>query len=116
MGGLLLAMILQENAKDLRVDIYESSANLSELGVGIGMWPRMWEIMEYLGLDKELLELSGGHLPDGSFKPLPSFLSSLAPCSTSYTSQEQNPIEHCHYVERNASVNLVKEQTTNFLK
>ncbi|KAI1788599.1 FAD/NAD-P-binding domain-containing protein [Ganoderma leucocontextum] len=63
LGGLLLALSLQKSCEDLRVDIYESTAELTEVGAGVGMWPRMWEIIEYLGLGDELREVSGGNNP-----------------------------------------------------
>ncbi|PIL34306.1 hypothetical protein GSI_03081 [Ganoderma sinense ZZ0214-1] len=65
LGGLLLALSLQKSCQDLRVDIYESTAELTEIGAGVGMWPRMWEIIEHLGLSDELKEVSGAHNPHG---------------------------------------------------
>lgn len=59
LGGLLLALFLQREAQDLQIDIYESTSQLTELGVGIGMWPRSWEIMRHLGLQDELRQVSG---------------------------------------------------------
>ncbi|KAI0764161.1 FAD/NAD-P-binding domain-containing protein [Trametes elegans] len=59
LGGLLLALFLEKNTPDVAVDIYESTAELSEIGAGIGFWPRMWEILAELGLEDELLEIAG---------------------------------------------------------
>ncbi|TBU21578.1 FAD/NAD(P)-binding domain-containing protein [Dichomitus squalens] len=59
LGGLLFALFLQKHAEDIEVDIYESAHELTELGAGVAMWPRVWELIKYLGLEEELLEISG---------------------------------------------------------
>lgn len=48
------------------MEIYESTAELVEVGAGIGFWPRMWEMLTYLGLEDDLLKISGSR--DGSGK------------------------------------------------
>lgn len=58
-GGLLLVLSLQKDAPDVVVNIYESTAELVEVGAGIGFWPRMWEMLTYLGLEDDLLKISG---------------------------------------------------------
>ena len=51
---------MQKHAQDtVEVDIYESAHELTEIGAGVAMWPRIWEIVRYLGLEDELLEISG---------------------------------------------------------
>lgn len=55
----MLAISLQKSCQDVQVDIYESTAELTEIGAGVGMWPRMWEIIEYLALGDELRQVSG---------------------------------------------------------
>ena len=51
---------MQKHAPDaVEVDIYESARELTEVGAGVAMWPRIWEIVRYLGLEDELLEISG---------------------------------------------------------
>ncbi|EIW52781.1 FAD/NAD-P-binding domain-containing protein [Trametes versicolor FP-101664 SS1] len=67
-GGLLLALFLQKDAPDVAVEIYESTAQLVEVGAGIGFWPRMWEMFIYLGLEDDLLKISGSQ--DGSALPV----------------------------------------------
>ncbi|KAM5540038.1 hypothetical protein V8D89_006178 [Ganoderma adspersum] len=60
LGGLIFALLMQKHAEDtVEVDIYESAHELTEIGAGVSMWPRIWEIIRYLGLEDELLEISG---------------------------------------------------------
>jgi len=55
-GGLTLAVALSKLEVDnfLQVDIYESTAKLTQVGAGIMMWPRGWEIIQSLGLQDSL--------------------------------------------------------------
>ena len=59
LGGLILALFLQKDCPDFQVDIYESTQELTELGAGIGFFPRVWEILRYLGLEEDLLKIAG---------------------------------------------------------
>ncbi len=60
LGGLIFALLVQKHAQDtVEVDIYESAHELAEIGAGVSMWPRIWEIVRYLELEDELLEISG---------------------------------------------------------
>ncbi|KIY46831.1 hypothetical protein FISHEDRAFT_46510, partial [Fistulina hepatica ATCC 64428] len=52
--GLTLAIALSKYP-DIDVDIYEGASKISEIGAGIGLWPRPWCIIEELGLARELL-------------------------------------------------------------
>ncbi|RPD58219.1 FAD/NAD(P)-binding domain-containing protein [Lentinus tigrinus ALCF2SS1-7] len=61
LGGLLLALFLQKYSTDIDVDIYESAAKLTELGAGIGVWPRVMEVLKFLGLEDDLKEIGGAH-------------------------------------------------------
>ncbi|KAI0364648.1 FAD/NAD-P-binding domain-containing protein [Pilatotrama ljubarskyi] len=61
LGGLLLALFMQKNAPDVEVTLYESTSVLTEIGAGIGFWPRMWEILTDLGLEDDLLQITGAH-------------------------------------------------------
>ena len=38
----------------IQVDIYESAAKLTQVGAGITIWPRGWEIIRELGLEDGL--------------------------------------------------------------
>ena len=59
MGGLVLALFLQKYSPATQVNIYESTDKLTDVGVGIGMFPRVWEIVRFLGLEDDLLEVTG---------------------------------------------------------
>ncbi|KAH9933957.1 FAD/NAD(P)-binding domain-containing protein [Epithele typhae] len=60
MAGLVLTLFLQKHSPDVQVDIYESAQALSEVGAGIAMWPRVWEIVVQLGFEEELNEIASG--------------------------------------------------------
>ena len=64
-GGLLLAIFLQRSSQDVDFTIYESAAELSEVGAGLGMFPRILEVFKYLGLYEELVTLTGTRNPIG---------------------------------------------------
>ncbi|KJA21956.1 hypothetical protein HYPSUDRAFT_67299 [Hypholoma sublateritium FD-334 SS-4] len=56
-GGLTLSAALGALSKnDLEIDIYESAACISEIGAGITLWPRVWEIMNAIDLGQPLLQ------------------------------------------------------------
>lgn len=59
MGGLVLGLCLKKYAPDVHFDIYESASELTEVGAGIGMSSRIWSIMRELGLEDELLTITG---------------------------------------------------------
>ncbi|PIL34399.1 hypothetical protein GSI_03174 [Ganoderma sinense ZZ0214-1] len=66
MGGLVLALCLKKYAAaSVHFDIYESAAELTEVGAGVGMSPRVWSIMRELGLEEELLTITGTKDRDG---------------------------------------------------
>ncbi|TFK17802.1 salicylate hydroxylase [Coprinopsis marcescibilis] len=54
-GGLTAAIILARS-QDIEVEIYESAQKLTEIGAGIGLFSRPWEIIRKIGLDEELLK------------------------------------------------------------
>ncbi|OBZ74451.1 Salicylate hydroxylase [Grifola frondosa] len=65
LGGLMLALSLHKSAANVRVDIYESASQFTEIGAGIGMWPRVWELIKALGLEDQLLMIAGNtHHPE----------------------------------------------------
>ncbi|KAF8075333.1 hypothetical protein FPV67DRAFT_1728536 [Lyophyllum atratum] len=55
---------------DIDVEVYESAAELAEVGAGIGVFPRAWEVIRRLGLEEELLKHSEVELEEG---PVTSF-------------------------------------------
>ncbi|KAF4610492.1 hypothetical protein D9613_007229 [Agrocybe pediades] len=68
-GGLTTAVALARYP-DIEVVIYEAAERLAEIGAGIGLFPRPWEIIKKLGLDEELLKTTDIKPVQG---PAPSF-------------------------------------------
>ncbi|KAG7442159.1 FAD/NAD(P)-binding domain-containing protein [Guyanagaster necrorhizus] len=56
-GGLTCAIALKD-CKSLVVDLYESASKLTEIGAGITLWQRTWNILKNLGLEKDFLEIA----------------------------------------------------------
>ena len=54
MSGLILALSLQKFAPDVELIIYDAVSELSEIGAGIGIWPRVWKTLVSLGLEEDL--------------------------------------------------------------
>jgi len=54
-GGLALSSALKVGP-EIKVDIYEASSHISEIGAGINMWKRTWEILRSIGLGDTLLK------------------------------------------------------------
>ncbi|CDO72514.1 hypothetical protein BN946_scf184980.g55 [Trametes cinnabarina] len=63
-GGLTLAVALSRYP-DIRVDVYEAAAQFKEIGAGVMMWQRTWEILKLLGLGKEFGDIAHAS-PDSS--------------------------------------------------
>ncbi|TCD63053.1 hypothetical protein EIP91_006040 [Steccherinum ochraceum] len=67
-GGFSLAAFLSEYSDSqhpVNVDIYESRPEVSTRGAGIGIWKRSWQLLQNLGLDKELDRRGVPHPKDG---------------------------------------------------
>ncbi|KAF4618175.1 hypothetical protein D9613_011654 [Agrocybe pediades] len=66
-GGLALAVTLKKLGVEdkITLDVYEAAAKLSQVGAGVTMWPRAWEIMKNLGMEEQLI----AKLPPGQEKP-----------------------------------------------
>ena len=67
-GGFSLAAFLSEHSDPnhpIKVDIYESRPEVSTRGAGIGIWKRSWQVLQDLGLDKELDRRGIPHPKDG---------------------------------------------------
>ncbi|KAF7770266.1 hypothetical protein Agabi119p4_6240 [Agaricus bisporus var. burnettii] len=56
-GGLVLAIALSRY-RDVEVSIFEAATKLAEVGAGVGVFPRPWEIIQKLGLEDELLRVT----------------------------------------------------------
>ena len=57
-GGLAFAVALSKSGVDFDVDIYESAQCFSEVGAGIGVWPRVTRTLQDLGLEEDLKKAS----------------------------------------------------------
>lgn len=57
-GGLTCAVALSQYP-DIEVDIYEAETSFTKSGPGCGAWLRTWDILEKLGLDKDLARIAG---------------------------------------------------------
>ncbi|KAJ3565444.1 hypothetical protein NP233_g7626 [Leucocoprinus birnbaumii] len=55
-GGLAAAVCLARNP-GISVEIFEAAKEFSEVGAGIGVWPRIWKTLAILGLDEDLARL-----------------------------------------------------------
>jgi salicylate hydroxylase len=44
--------------EDIEVSVFEAAREFSEVGAGIGVWPRVWKILAHLGLDDDLARIS----------------------------------------------------------
>ncbi|KAI0664557.1 FAD/NAD(P)-binding domain-containing protein [Cubamyces menziesii] len=56
-GGLTCAVALSR-CSDVHVDVYEAAAEFTEVGAGIGVWPRTWKILCSLGLADDLRKIA----------------------------------------------------------
>ncbi|KIK56841.1 hypothetical protein GYMLUDRAFT_247390 [Collybiopsis luxurians FD-317 M1] len=54
-GGLTLAVALR-GCSNIEVNLYEQAHQITEVGAGIAIWRRTWEIIKSLGLGKEFAE------------------------------------------------------------
>lgn len=59
-GGLTFAVALNALSQhdNVEVDIYESTAVISEVGAGITLWPRVWKMVQAIDLDTSLLRFA----------------------------------------------------------
>lgn len=56
-GGLACATALS-HIQDIHVDVYEAAHEFAEVGAGIGMSPRTWQVFTAMGLDEELSKIA----------------------------------------------------------
>ncbi|KIK60437.1 hypothetical protein GYMLUDRAFT_73887 [Collybiopsis luxurians FD-317 M1] len=52
-GGLSCAVALK-HCTNVDVDLYEQAAQITEIGAGVAVWPRTWEILKSMGLEDDL--------------------------------------------------------------
>jgi 2-polyprenyl-6-methoxyphenol hydroxylase-like FAD-dependent oxidoreductase len=55
-GGLALSVALSRLGVDkaIEVDVYEATTKMAQVGAGITLYPRGWEILKQLGLESAL--------------------------------------------------------------
>ncbi|KAF5349393.1 hypothetical protein D9758_015518 [Tetrapyrgos nigripes] len=63
-AGLTCALALSEYP-DIEIDVFESAGKLAEVGAGIGLFPRPWQIIRKLGLEQDLLKTTESKLIEG---------------------------------------------------
>ena len=61
-AGLSAAIALSRlnQNKDIEIDIYEGAHAFTEIGAGVGIWKRPWDILKKLGLTEDLAKISRG--------------------------------------------------------
>ncbi|KIP05116.1 hypothetical protein PHLGIDRAFT_108689 [Phlebiopsis gigantea 11061_1 CR5-6] len=57
-GGITLAVCLSKHP-DIQVDIYEAAQSFKEVGAGVMIWGRTWQVLTLLGMDKTLRDVAG---------------------------------------------------------
>ncbi|KAH9859049.1 FAD/NAD-P-binding domain-containing protein [Lenzites betulinus] len=62
-GGLTLAVALSRY-RDIGVDVYEAAGQFKEIGAGVMIWARTWEILSLLGMAKDFARIA--HAPPSS--------------------------------------------------
>ncbi|KAI0630150.1 FAD/NAD-P-binding domain-containing protein [Trametes polyzona] len=63
-GGLTLAVALSRYP-DIHVDVYEAAGQFKEIGAGVMIWARTWEILSLLGMAEDFSHIAHAP-PDGS--------------------------------------------------
>jgi hypothetical protein len=71
-GGLTCAVALSKYP-DIDVDVYEAGTSFTQNGPGCGVWLRTWNVLQKLGLDRDLAKIAGTQPtgdPGSSLHPL----------------------------------------------
>lgn len=63
-GGLTLAVALSRY-QDIQVDVYEAAGQFKEIGAGVMIWARTWEILSMLGMAEGFARIA--HAPPDRF-------------------------------------------------
>ena len=81
-GGLMLTVALQhmDKAKKLDIHVYEAAPALGEIGAGINLWLRSWEIMKAIGLEETFVNMMD-EAPTDEARSYPSSHYPLCVCS-----------------------------------
>lgn len=54
-AAIAISRLSQNN--NIKIDIYEASQAYTEIGAGVGLWKRSWEVYEKLGLSDQLAKI-----------------------------------------------------------
>lgn len=59
LGGLIAARAISEfvGLDKVELDVYEATTKMTEIGAGIVIWPRTWELLKRIGLEERLTKL-----------------------------------------------------------
>lgn len=68
-GGLTFAIALAKHLS-VSVDLYEAASEFSPTGAGIGIWPRVWDVLCRLGLGELATKASSPPTEDPGRTPL----------------------------------------------
>lgn len=60
LGGIVLALFLKKSCPHISFEIYEAAAQLGEVGAGVALWPRVNEILDFLGIKEDVTRLAAG--------------------------------------------------------
>lgn len=93
MGGLTCAVALSKYP-DVDVDVYEAAATFTANGPGVGVWLRTWRILQQLGLDHELADITGTQMSDDPGKAVSLF------CGSTNTRLITRLSRHIQYSEK----------------
>ena len=55
-------------SSDVEINLYEQAAQITEIGAGITVWPRTWELLKSLGLGEDLIALQKDGYSDDQSK------------------------------------------------
>ena len=90
-GGLALVLAIQHfcDLDQLEVNVYESAAQISQIGAGINVWERVYDILTELGMEAEFAT----HLREGE------------------TCECERVACHCYAKEARSSVHLPQERS-----
>ena len=80
---------------DIEVGVYEAAKEFDEVGAGIGVWPRVWKILAYLGLDSHMARMTASKLTYDEGLPIFSFVflcfDHLLQSTLSYSGKSDQP-------------------------
>lgn len=61
---LAIALCRLNPKKDIKIDIYEGAHAFTEIGAGVALWKRPWNVMKKLGLEEDLSRVTNNILDE----------------------------------------------------